>query len=42
MQTLRGKKLNLLHQFHPDNLTKILLSHRDMREDFESDIIHDP
>jgi single-stranded-DNA-specific exonuclease len=43
MQTIKGKRLELLHDTHPENLTELLLSLRGFERDFlETEIIHDP
>lgn len=43
MNTLKGKRLELLHDTHPDNLTELLLSLRHVERDFiVSEIVHDP
>lgn len=43
MNTLKGKRLELLHETHPDNLTELLLSLRHVERDFiASEVIHDP
>ncbi len=43
MQTIKGKRLELLHNTHPENLTELLLSLRDVERGFlVSEIIHDP
>jgi len=43
MQTLKGKRLELLHSSHPDNLTELLLSNREKEHDFHlTEILHDP
>lgn len=42
-QTLKGKKLQLSHTTHPDNLTELLLSLRQVERGFlTSEILHDP
>ncbi len=41
--SLRGKRIEVLHSTHPDNLTELLLSLRGSEESFfRGDIIHDP
>ena len=41
--SLKGKRIELLHQAHPDNLTELLLSLRGSEESFfRGDIVHDP
>ncbi len=43
MNTLKGKRLELLHDTHPDNLTELLLSLRHVERDFiVSEVVHDP
>lgn len=43
MQTIKGKRVELLHNSHPDNLTELLLSLRNVDQQFLSrEIIHDP
>lgn len=43
MQTIKGKHLELLHRAHPDNLTELLLSLRNVERNFlETEILHDP
>jgi single-stranded-DNA-specific exonuclease len=43
MQTLKGKRIELLHSSHPENLTKLLLSNREKEHDFHlTEILHDP
>ncbi len=43
MQTIKGKRLELLHDSHPENLTELLLSIRHMEGDFlATEILHDP
>jgi len=42
-QTIKGKKLQLLHDTHPDNLTELLLSLRQVERGFLTfEILHDP
>ena len=47
--SLKGKCIKLLHSTHPDNLTELLLSLRDVERGFlieesifRGDVIHDP
>ncbi len=41
--SLKGKRVELLHHTHPDNLTELLLSLRGSEESFfRGDIVHDP
>ncbi|MBP7823095.1 single-stranded-DNA-specific exonuclease RecJ, partial [Candidatus Gracilibacteria bacterium] len=43
MQTIKGKRLELLHNTHPENLTELLLSLRHVERGFlVSEILHDP
>lgn len=43
MQTIKGKHLELLNSAHPDNLTELLLSLRQVERGFlTSEILHDP
>ncbi len=43
MQTIKGKRVELLHDTHPENLTELLLSLRNVERGFlVSDIVHDP
>lgn len=43
MNTLKGKRLELLHDTHPDNLTELLLSLRHVERDFiVSEVVHNP
>lgn len=43
MQTIKGKRLELLHTIHPENLTELLLALRSQDKSFLiSDILHDP
>jgi hypothetical protein len=43
MQTIKGKRLELLNDIHPDNLTELLLSLRNVERSFlETEILHDP
>jgi hypothetical protein len=43
MHTIKGKRVTLLHDKHPDNLAEFLLSLRGLTsEGFHDDIIHDP
>lgn len=43
MQTIKGKRLELLHATHPENLTDLLLSLRTTeRSILTSEILHDP
>lgn len=43
MQTIKWKRFNLLHNAHPDNLTELLLSLRQVERSFlTSEILHDP
>jgi len=43
MQTLKGKRIELLHSSHPENLTELLLRNREKQYDFHlTEILHDP
>lgn len=43
MQTIKGKRLELLHNTHPENLTELLLSLRGVERGFlVSEILHNP
>ncbi len=43
MQTIKGRRLKLLHDTHPENLTDLLLSLREVHDTFlETEILHDP
>ena len=43
MQTIKGKRVELLHETHPENLTELLLSLRNVDRDFLThEILHDP
>ncbi len=43
IQTIKGKRLQLLHKTHPENLTELLLALRNVDRDFlTKEILHDP
>lgn len=43
MQTIKGKRVELLNNTHPDNLTELLLSLRNVDRDFLThEVLHDP
>jgi hypothetical protein len=43
MQTIKGKRVEILNKTHPENLTELLLSLRKVERDFlTTEIIHDP
>ena len=43
MQTIKGKRVELLHDTHPENLTELLLSLRNVDRGFLThEILHDP
>lgn len=43
IQTIKGRKLELLHDTHPENLTELLLSLRHVEAGFLAhEVIHDP
>lgn len=43
MQTIKGKRVELLNETHPENLTELLLSLRNVDRDFLThEILHDP
>lgn len=43
IQTIKGKRLQLLHKTYPENLTELLLALRNVDRDFlTKEILHDP
>lgn len=42
-KTIKGKRVELLHNTHPEDLTELLLSLRKVERDFlTTEVIHDP